>query len=171
MDDNQIELAPFTTGERPLDGFIVSGRWPLDTGEWAQLLRLLVRIAAVPGVLARTSVFRSLDEKPEASGHLRHPVGMLLLEGPVVGDDALPPGALGHPQPEAVLLLHPPVESRRATTSGCVLLPGLPHLGLDHRAAWVDSDADGTVTRLVSRAEVDPDLDPDTAVLALMLAA
>src|SRR5690606_39011534 len=115
---------------------------------------------------------RSLDDKPEVSGSaLRHPVGMLVMEGPVVGADAVAPGMLGHPQPEAVLLLHPPTESRGSSTSGCVLLPGLPHLGLDHRAAWVDSDADGNVTRLVSRAEIDPDQDPDTAVLALMLAA
>lgn len=173
MDDNQIELSPFTAGERPLDGFIVSGRWPDDHQEWAQLLRLLVRIAAVPGILARTSIFRSLDEKPEVRGGttLRHPVGMLVMAGSVIGADALAPGALGHPQPEAVLLLHPPGESQLSSTSGCVLLPGLPHLGLDHRAAWVDSDPDGTVTRLVSRTEIDPGEDPDTAVLALMLAA
>ena len=55
--------------------------------------------------------------------------------------------------------------------SGCVLLPGLPHLGLEHRAAWVEAELDGTVTRLVSQVGVDPSLDPDTAVLAMLLAA
>ena len=37
--------------------------------------------------------------------------------------------------------------------SRCVLLPGLPHLGLEHRAAWVEAEADGTVTSMVSRVE------------------
>jgi hypothetical protein len=52
-----------------------------------------------------------------------------------------------------------------------VLLPGLPHLGLEHRAAWVEAELDGTVTRLVSQVGVDLSLDPDTAVLAMLLAA
>jgi hypothetical protein len=30
--------------------------------------------------------------------------------------------------------------------SGCVLLPGIPHLGLEHRAAWAETKPDGTVT-------------------------
>ena len=55
--------------------------------------------------------------------------------------------------------------------SGCVFLPGLPHLGLDHRAAWVQADVDGTVTHLVSRSGVDPAGNADTAALALLLAA
>jgi hypothetical protein len=52
-----------------------------------------------------------------------------------------------------------------------VLLPGLPHLGLEHRAAWVEAELDGTVTRLISQVGVDPAQDPDTAVLAMLLAA
>jgi hypothetical protein len=75
------------------------------------------------------------------------------------------------------VLLHPPGESRPSTpeaagaASGCVLLPGLPHLGMEHRAAWVEAEADGTVTRLISQVGVDPTRDPDIAVLAMMLAA
>jgi len=30
--------------------------------------------------------------------------------------------------------------------SGCVLLPGISHLGLEHRAAWAETKPDGTVT-------------------------
>jgi hypothetical protein len=59
----------------------------------------------------------------------------------------------------------------QGAASGCVLLPGLPHLGLEHRAAWVEAERDGTVTRLVSKVGVDPAQDPDTAVLAMLLAA
>ncbi len=55
--------------------------------------------------------------------------------------------------------------------SGCVLLPGAPHLGLDHRAAWVEVEPEGTVTRLVSCRSVDPLQDVDTAVLSLLMAA
>ena len=54
--------------------------------------------------------------------------------------------------------------------SGCVLLPGIPYLGLDHRAGWVEAEADGTVTRLLSRVSVDLGEDPDIAVLATLCA-
>lgn len=171
MDDRQVELAPFSRGSKPLGGFIVSGRWPDTTHEWAQLLTLVVRMAAVPGMLGRTSVFRSLEDRPQVSGSIEHPVGLLLMEGPVLGEDAPRPGTLGNPQPSAVLLLHPPSENSTHVASGCLLLPGLPHLGLDHRAAWVDAEADGTVSRLVSHHDVDPLQDPDTAVLAMLIAA
>ena len=55
--------------------------------------------------------------------------------------------------------------------SGCVLLPGIPHLGLEHRAAWVEAESDGTITRLVSASGVNPMSDPDLAVLATLCAA
>lgn len=154
-----------------MGGFIVAGRWPDTTKEWAQLLILVVRMAAVPGMLSRTSVFSSRDDRVEITGGIEHPVGLLLMDGPVLGDDAPQPGALGHPQPSAVLLLHPPNENSTQVASGCLLLPGLPHLGLDHRAAWVDAEADGTVSRLISHHDVDPLQDADTAVLALLIAA
>ena len=49
--------------------------------------------------------------------------------------------------------------------------PGLPYLGLEHRAAWVEAEADGTITSMVSRVGVDPISHPDTAILAMLLAA
>ena len=55
--------------------------------------------------------------------------------------------------------------------SGCVFLPGLPYLGLDHRAAWVEADVDGTVTQLISKVGIDPQVNADTAALAMLLAA
>ena len=53
-------------------------------------------------------------------------------------------------------MLHPPSSTLSSVpdydvASGCVFLPGLPHLGLDHRAAWVEADVEGTVTHLVSK--------------------
>ena len=73
-------------------------------------------------------------------------------------------------------MLHPPSHTIPSdpeydTASGCVYLPGLPHLGLDHRAAWAQADVDGTVTQMVSRGRVDPLGDVDTAALAAFLAA
>lgn len=172
-----VEIAPFSRGGSSLAGFVVSGRWPENTREWAQLLTLAVRLAAVPGMVGSTSVFRSTDDRPDSSGAILNPVGMVVCAGPVVGDGAPAPGTLCDPHPSAVLLLHPPNESVPSTpeaagsASGCVLLPGLPHLGLEHRAAWVEAEANGTVTRLVSRVGVNPHSDPDTAVLAMLLAA
>ena len=74
-------------------------------------------------------------------------------------------------------MLHPPSETMPSlpeyagAASGCVLLPGLPHLGLEHRAAWVEAESDGTITSMVSRVGVDPISHPDTAILAMLLAA
>jgi hypothetical protein len=101
----------------------------------------------------------------------------VVAEGTVVGESAVPPGHFAEHQPQALLMLHPPSETMPSlpectgAASGCVLLPGLPHLGLEHRAAWVEAEADGTVTSMVSRVGVDPISHPDTAILAMLLAA
>jgi hypothetical protein len=168
-----VEIVAFHGRDRCLSGFIVSGRWPASTREWAQFLALAVRLAAVPGLLPTTTIFRAVEEKPDEPQP--GTVGLVTRAGPVLGDGAPLPGQLA--RSPALILLHPPAESRPSTpevvgaASGCVLLPGLPHLGLEHRAAWVEAEMDGTVTRLISQVGVDPALDPDTAVLAMLLAA
>jgi len=47
----------------------------------------------------------------------------------------------------------------------------MPHLGLDHRAGWIEAEADGSVTRLLSAVNVEVTSDPDLAVLATLCAA
>jgi hypothetical protein len=169
-----IEIAPFHSGGS-LKGFVVSGRWPDTTKEWAQLLIVTVRIASVPGLLSTTTIFGVREELPEQPQP--GTVGLVIAEGPVVGESALPPGYFADHLPPALLMLHPPSETTPSlpectgAASGCVLLPGLPHLGLDHRAAWVEAEFDGTVTSMVSRVGVDPISHPDTAILAMLLAA
>jgi len=176
MSERPVEIAPFSRGDRVLSGFVVSGRWPDSTREWVEFLTLAVRLAAVPGMVKTTSVFSATDDRPDEPGPVPDAVGLVVLAGPVVGKGAPAPGRFVY-LPAALLLLHPPRESvpsspeAAGAASGCVLLPGLPHLGLDHRAAWVEAEMDGTVTRLESRAGVDPSKDPDTAVLAMLLAA
>ena len=174
MSEPRVEVSPFSKGHG-LSGFVVSGRWPSSTREWAQFLALAVRLAAVPGMVATTTVFRAVEDVPD--NPQPGTVGLVTFAGPVLGDGAPRPGQFSAHTPPALLLLHPPEESRPSTpevigaASGCVLLPGLPHLGLDHRAAWVQADVDGTVTQLVSRTGVDPSGNADTAALALLLAA
>uniref|UniRef100_UPI0038B4860A peptidase n=1 Tax=Prescottella defluvii TaxID=1323361 RepID=UPI0038B4860A len=93
--------------------------------------------------------------------------GLLFAGGPGRGGPAVPRGRCAGPRPPALLVLHPPAETVPSlpecsgVASGCVLLPGLPHLGLDHRAAWVEAEADGTVTSMISRVGIDPISDPD----------
>lgn len=175
MHQQPVEISPFQRSDRALSGFVVSGRWPASTREWAQFLTLAVRLAAVPGLVPTTMVFRATDDRPDDPQP--GTVGLIVLAGPVLGEGAPGPGQLAALSPSALVLLHPPRESRPSTpeaagaASGCVLLPGLPHLGLEHRAAWVEAEADGTVTRLVSQVGVDPSRDPDIAVLAMLLAA
>lgn len=175
MTQPRVEIAAFHGRDRCLSGFVVSGRWPASTREWAQFLALAVRLAAVPGLLPTTTVFRAIDDLPEEPEP--GTVGLVTAAGPVLGEGAPRPGQFGGQTPSALILLHPPAESRPSSpevvgaASGCVLLPGLPHLGLEHRAAWVEAELDGTVTRLVSEVGIDPAKDPDTAVLAMLLAA
>ncbi|MEV0334792.1 peptidase [Nocardia sp. NPDC050717] len=169
-----IGITPFQARGH-LQGFVVSGRWPDTTKEWAQVLVLAVRVASMPGLLTTSTVFgvrEDLPDDPEPGT-----VGLVLAEGPVLGDEAVEPGRFAGHVPPALLMLHPPSETRPSlpecvgAASGCVLLPGVPHLGLEHRAAWAEAELDGTVTSLVSRVGMDLISDPDTAVLAMLLAA
>lgn len=172
--DRAIEIAPFHL-RGALKGFVVSGRWPNSTKEWAQLLKAAVRVASVPGLLPTTTVFGVREELPDDPEP--GTVGLVVAEGPVMGESAVPPGHFADKQPPALMLLHPPSETTPSlpecagAASGCVLLPGIPHLGLEHRAAWVEAEADDTVTSMMSRVGVDPISHPDTAILAMLLAA
>lgn len=158
-----------------LAGFILRGRWPDDTLEWAQVLQLAVQVAAVPGMLpGGSTVFRVVEEVPE--GPRDGAVGLVLAEGPMLGEEHLEPGHFADHLPAGLAVLHPPGSTIASvpeydTASGCLLLPGVPDLGLDHRAAWVEADALGHVTRLASRAMVDLQSDVDTAALSLLLVA
>lgn len=169
-----IGVSPFHAAGL-LRGFVISGRWPDTTKEWAQFLALAVQVASMPGLLVTSTVFGVREELPDDPEP--GTVGLVLAEGPVVGETAVTPGRFAHHQPPAILMLHPPSETTptlpecAGAASGCVLLPGLPHLGLDHRAAWVEAESDGTVTSMVSRVGLDPISDPDTAVLAMLLAS
>ena len=170
---SSIEVAPLQS-EGALYGFLLSGRWPEDTVEWAKFLVLAVQMAAVPGLLPVSTVFRVREELPD------HPragaVGLVVAEGQLIGDHPLRPGQFADAQPPGLVVLHPPSSTLGSVpdydvASGCVFLPGLPHLGLDHRAAWVEADVEGTVTQLVSRNGINPQSNADTAALALLLAA
>jgi hypothetical protein len=158
-----------------LSGFVVSGRWPENTLEWVKFLIIAVRCASVPGLLPVTTVFRVREELPDEPQP--GTVGLVLAEGTLIGDHALTPGQFADPQPSGLLVLHPPSETRPSlpeydgVASGCVLLPGLPHLGLDHRAGWAEADHTGAVTSMRGRAGINPMDDADTAVLAMLLAA
>jgi hypothetical protein len=169
-----IEVAPLQS-HGTLCGFLLVGRWPTSTLEWTRVLTLAVRVAAMPSLLPTTTVFRVLEHVPTepAVGA----VGALLAERTLTGSDALAPGQFADPQPAGLMVLHPPAETQPSlpevsdVASGCMLLPGLPHLGLEHRAGWVEATREGTVTSMVSRSGVDPDADADTAVLAMLMAA
>ena len=59
-----IEIAPFHS-RGSLKGFVVSGRWPDSTKEWAQLLIVAVRVASLPGLLSTTTIFGAREELPD----------------------------------------------------------------------------------------------------------
>lgn len=168
----RVEVAPLQRDGR-LGGFLLAGRWPDSTMEWLRVLLLAVQVAAMPGMLPTTTVFRTREDLP--ADPPEGAVGLLMAEGPVQGSDALAPGQLADPPPSCLVVLHPPEQTIPSlpeidrVASGCLLLPGLPHLGLEHRAGWIQAAPDGTMTTLVTRAGVDPADDADTAVLAMLL--
>ncbi|HLS40338.1 MAG TPA: peptidase [Ornithinicoccus sp.] len=170
-----VEVAPLHSRRTGLSGFLLMGRWPEDTVEWTQFLVLAVQMAAVPGMLPQGStVFRVVEEVPEDPPE--NTVGLVMAEGQLIGEHPLEPGRFKDVNPPALAVLHPPAHTVHSvpeydTASGCLFLPGAPHLGLDHRAAWVEADVSGTVTRLATKAGVDPSGDVDTAALSLLLAA
>lgn len=169
-EEHRIGIAP-VQARGSLTGFLLLQNWPRDTVEWSKLLVLAVQVAAIPGFLPTSTVFLVQDDLPD----LVYPgaVGIIVSAGHVIGDDALAPGDLGEcGMPPALVVLHPPKAIREnGAAAGCVFLPGLPHLGLDHRAVWANADVDGRVSRLVTRGDLDPADDPDTAALASLLAA
>jgi hypothetical protein len=172
--DVHVEVAPIHANGA-LRGFLLVGRWPEDTVEWTQVLLLAVRMAAVPHMLPNGStIFRVIEDVPDNCPE--QSVGIVLAEGQLTGETPLRPGHFADAMPPGLAVLHPPSSTRSSvpeyeTASGCLLLPGLPHLGLTHRAAWIQADAMGTVTRLQSVDGIDPQADADTAALSLLLAS
>ncbi|MEP9393899.1 MULTISPECIES: peptidase [Gordonia] len=160
--------------EGELNGILISGRWPESTLEWTQTLVASVRIACRPGFLPTTTIFGVVEEHPDDAD--TETVGMMVAVGNVVDDSFLEAGRF-LTNPPALFMLHPPSRTRPSlpecadVASGCVLLPGLPELGLEHRAGWAEAEADGTVVTLRNKVGIDPNADPDTAVLAMLLAA
>src|ERR1700712_1280306 len=158
-----------------LSGVLGYGGGAESTLEWVKFLIIAVRCASVPGLLPVTTVFRVREELPDEPQP--GTVGLVLAEGTLIGERALAPGQFADPQPSGLLVLHPPSETRPSlpeydgVASGCVLLPALPHLGLDHRAGWAEADHTGAVTSMRGRAGINPMDDADTAVLAMLLAA
>jgi hypothetical protein len=165
----------FNRDDRSLAGFVLSGRWPDNTHEWAQLLTLAVRLAATPGGLPTTRIFRAVEELPEDPRP--DTVGLVVCVGSVTGDGALQPGSFSACLPRALMVLHPPGETSPSipeadgAASGCVLLPGIPEIGMNHRASWVEAHANGRITKLLSSIAPDARLDPDLAILSMLCAA
>lgn len=169
-----IELSPFHRKDLTLAGFLLHNRWPDNMREWGQLMVLATRIAAVPGLVRTSEVFKTDEDEPPVLENADI-VGVVSDAGPVLGDEAPEAGSIA--RPHALLVLHPPDETvpslaeDEGMASGCLLLPGLPDLGLAHRAMWVEADSEGNVGRLVSREDVGQLDDPDVAVLATLMAA
>src|ERR1700753_3464566 len=106
-----IEGAPFHS-RGALKGFVISGRWPDSTKEWAQLLMVAVRVASLPGLLPTTTVFGVREELPDAPAP--GAVGLILAEDRGVGQSNIQPGYFANNQPPALLMLHPPSETMRS---------------------------------------------------------
>src|SRR3712207_1071818 len=99
---SSIEVAPLQS-DGSLYGFLLLGRWPADTVEWAKFLVLAVRMAAVPGLLPMSTVFRVREELPEEPQP--GAVGLVVAEGQLIGEHPLAPGQFAKPQPAGLVVL------------------------------------------------------------------
>lgn len=165
-----IELSPLHRRDLTLAGFLLHNRWPKDLKEWTQVLSLAVRVAAVPGVVRCSELFATDDEQAEVPKP--DVVAVVSDAGPAVGEDAPQPGSLS--APHALMVLHPPGQCGSGDdemAAGCLLLPGLPELGMGHQACWIRTDSQGNLGQLLASEDVDPGSDPDVAVLATLVAA
>lgn len=184
-----------------LEGFTIHDRYPHDTTEWVNLLAIVVTHAALhPVSVTRSLLFAVLDlsdtEAVESYRERRAEDRAAGLVGPDDGDVSPPYiritalGAVADPQAEEPLrVVHPlgaavvhPLGATRVddeeeredvpvSAAGCLLLPGIPEVGLDHRAAWAAVREDGLVSRLTYTSHASPDLDADVAYLATVMVA
>jgi hypothetical protein len=167
----EIRLSPFHRGDMTLAGLVVGGRWPHEMREWVHVMLLLTRLATTPGLLPMSEVFRAIEQLPDDPEP--DTVGLILDEGPAVSTcDEI--SGIDLAAPPALLVLHPPnacpdSPGFHGTARGVVLLPGVPHLGLSHQAAWVEVEPDGTVARIATGLIDEPGVDVDVAVLANLL--
>lgn len=170
---SDISLSPFQRQDQTLAGLVVNGRWPEDMREWVHLMIVITRLATVPGLLVGSEVFKATTQLPE--NPRPEMVGVIIDEGPAIssGEEMMVDERL---TPQALMVLHPPRVCQespgyRDTARGTVLLPGLPHLGLCHHAAWVEVQPDGAIAHLSTRLIADEADDPDVAVLTQLLVA
>lgn len=167
----EVGLTPFHRRDLSLAGFVLQGRWPEGMREWAQIMALAARVAAVPGMVPRSEIFCAIEDLPDDPQP--GTVGLIIDRGPAV---AVVPEHERISPPPALFVLHPPGEPMAAagyeqTASGVLLLPGVPHLGFEHQAIWVEVEPDGTLARLVTASGVNQFDDPDVAVLFSRIAA
>ena len=166
-----VEVAPFILGcaegifvvSRPVAG-LDQGVGPAADRRGPR--RIATRIAV------HHNHFRVREELPDRPQP--GTVGLVLAEGtgsvnPRCRQAFCGPPAAGPVDAASASETMPSLPECSGAASGCVLLPGLPHLGLEHRAAWVEAESDGTITSMVSRVGVDPISHPDTAILAMLL--
>jgi len=157
-----------------LHGFALAGRYPDTTSEWMMTLVSMLHQVATNAHLPRSTLYHTLEiEQPHTA--VEDVIAMVepLAEiGKPVED--YQPVLL----PLALLVLHPvgavptpELEEPGAhpVASGALLLPGMPDLGLDHRAAWAAVDTTGSVQRMSFTTHATLTETIDLAVLATLI--
>ena len=168
-----IEVAPLQS-EGSLYGFMLIGRWPHNTVEWAKFLVLAVQMAAVPGLLPASTVFRVREELPDQPQP--GAVGLVVAEGQLMGPHPLGPGAFAAYSPPGLIVLHPPpARSLRSPTmtwpraaSSCpdCLTSVSTTVRPGSRSTWRARSPTWS-----ARSASTPSCNADTAALAMLLAA
>ena len=159
-----------------LSGFNLLGRYPQTTSEWMMTLVSILHRVATSSTLPHSTLF-AVNEQHEMQEQVVADISELATLG---ADLQTCRRALlnASGSPLALLVLHPagatpepdleePGAHPHAT--GALLLPGLPTLGLDHRAAWAAVDTTGSVQRMQFTTHAHLNETLDLAVLATLI--
>lgn len=178
--DQGIRIRPRHDPDGTLVGFTMSGRHPDSTAEWtAALIAMLHQIATEPALPAST-VFHACEtlrtpQQPDNGIAQINTLGTVPAELDACRNALQSPDC---PTPLALLVLHPPglvplpeleEPGSRPTASGALLLPGIPDVGLDHRAAWAAVDTAGSIQRLAFSTHASLNETVDVAVLGALI--
>lgn len=152
-------------------GIRIVGTAPTRTSDWMRALVDVVTYVAVADAL-RVSMLYAADPQEKHTNDV-HLVRLLPVAPALdLGKTQIPTDA------SALIMLHPPGQQdfpdleepdSHPVATGTLILPGVPQIGLDHRAAWAAVDTVGRVAHMRFTTHARMNETVDVALLATLL--
>ena len=158
-----IHLQAFWEDDQ-LAGYAITGRRPADPSEWACVLASVLHHGVLhPRAIPHPTLF-AIDDATDIDSPEPDLLAVVHPIGAVLEQDQLPELLM---TPLAVAVAHPlPRYAPGERSHGCLLIPGMPQLGMSPQAAWASVAVTGEITQLRSRSDISVGLDVDLTVLS-----